>query len=518
MAWGLGMAKSINLKRLNWQAASSSLRFRVTFFGSLVIENAGDQPETLRAVIDGACPAHVRKVSFCVESRCAEGNVLHLVNEYNYIQGEVLPNSTAYIDVSDCAECALLIKIAPNSKLTVTKIEAPKASERERLDYLRARLKGEVAIVVPAYPSMANKYPCAFVHARVLAYQQAGIKCDVICSFDSYENLCSYLFEGVSVVRLPLSELADSLCLGGYQKVLAHFFDERYASIFEDDRLSDAHFFLWSHNPETRYWDWPLFTGRYFEQPSEITDEQRRLFSKRDETIRRFNERENVSWVFVSDALKARSEELIGIRFNRAHVIPNIVDEQMFPFREKDSELRKMVFIARKFENVSTYALDIDMQCIVELSKRQFFSELEFNVYGTGSFYDQLVEPVRHFPNVRLHKRFLSREEMARVHGEHGIALFATRFDSQGVAMGEAAMSGLAVVSSQIDAAQYFLPNDCGLLAEVENPVAYADVIERLYSDPDHFTDCARRCHEKVYALCRREETIGREIELIERT
>ncbi|MEG0454542.1 MAG: glycosyltransferase, partial [Bacteroides sp.] len=127
------------------------------------------------------------------------------------------------------------------------------------------------------------------------------------------------------------------------------------------------------------------------------------------------------------------------------------------------------------------------------------------------------VAPLRAFENVHLHQHFLSRSEVAQIHREHGVALFATRFDSQGVSMGEAAMSGLAVISSDIDAARCFLPTDQGLLCEVENPVAYADAIERLYCNPECFLLASRSCRDKMYRLCRREETVDREIELIQK-
>lgn len=509
------MVSKTNLRQLEWHTISSTLYFSTSFLGRLDIENRGVEDALLRAVVEENCMPHVLQLRLEAETLAGSECVVYVVDEYNRILGNVMLNSIAYIDVPECAECALLVKMLPSSKARIKKLESLRINDKDQEIFLKNHLKGDIAVVVPTYPSESNKYLCAFVHARVRAYQEAGIKCDVICSFDHYDSTCVYIFEGIEVLRTPLSNLSSILLIGKYEKILVHFFDEKFAEALEDARLSSTQLILWSHNPETRYWDWPLFASPYFAPPAEISDEQRILFLHRDEIIKRFNARDNVTWVFVSEALRTRSEELIGIRFNRAHVIPNIVDEKVFPFKKKDAALRKKVFLARKFENVSTYALDISIRCIVELSKRPCFADMDFNVYGTGAFYDELVKPVVDFPNVHLHRRFLSRDEMSAVHSNHGIALFPTRFDSQGVAMGEAAMSGLAVVSSQIDAAEYFLPNDCGLLAEVENPVAYADIIEDLYNNPDRFTECSRRCREKVYELCRREKTIDKEIALI---
>ena len=315
---------------------------------------------------------------------------------------------------------------------------------------------------------------------------------------------------------MPIDQLSQVLARRSYKVVCSHFFDERYAEQFDAAGLDSTPLLIWTHNPETRYWETPKFATPYFSEPIELTDEQRERFELLDGIIKRYNQKANVRWVFISQAQLAAAQKDIGITFNRASVIPNIVDENLFAYdKDKDPELRKRIYTVRKFEDVATYAIDLDVACIVELSKRDFFDELEFDIYGDGPMFDELTQPVAGFANVHLHPHFLTHEQIAQVHREHGIALFATRFDSQGVSMGEAAMSGLAVVSSDIDAARCFLPTDQGLLCEVENPVAYADAIERLYRDPAYFKKACKACHKKVSDLCRRAKTVNLEIKQI---
>lgn len=484
---------------------------------AVLMSNDGDADGLVRAVLSSKSEG-CYLISFEGESVRGSAGLLYLVDEYNHVLGEATLQSTTLLKVPAAEEHALLVKIFPHSEIRLTHVSVraePIDGAVER--FCEKALRGTTAIVVPTYPTQENKYPCAFVHARVRAYREAQVPCDVICAFD-YEGYCAYEFEGVQVLRMPIGELPDVLRRKRYRSIFLHFFDLRFARVLEESDLDDTPIFLWSHNPETRYRDWPEFTAPYFGGQPALSAEQECEFRERDQVIRRFNDKPNVSWVFVSEALKSRSEELLGIRFNRAHVIPNLVDEKAFRFEEKDPDLRKKVFLVRKFDNIATYAIDIDVACIVELSKRPFFSDMEFNLYGTGDFYDRLVDPLREFENVHLHRRFLSRDEIAQAHKEHGIALYATRFDSQGVSMGEAAMSGLAVVSSDIDAARCFLPTDLGLLCDVEDPVAYANAIERLYRDPDAFVSASRACHEKMYRLCRRGETVDKEIALIRGT
>lgn len=502
----------------NWQVNSGHPTWSFDKRDGFTIETVDDEA-MLRLEIPESGKAVVRQTAFMGDVIRGNPGILYTVDEYNRIHGKTTFNATSLNPIPAAAHHALVIKIPAHSKLRIKRITS--LALKDMLDtavdrMLRKNLKGNIAIIVPSYPSEENRYLCAFVHARVKTYREAGIRCDVICAFDTYETHCTYSFEGVPVVRIPLSTLEQALEIGHYKKALLHFFDNRYAPVIKSPSTSHTNFFIWSHTPETMYWDWPLFTTPYFHKPAALSTDQIAEFKERDELIKALNDQKSVSWIFVSPFLKERSEKLIGIKFKRSHVIPNVVDEKTFPFSEKTPDLRKKIFIARKFDNVNKYALDIVAQCIIELSKRPFFSDLEFSIFGEGNYFDELTAPLADFPNVHIERRFLSRHEIAEEQSKHGIALYPTRWDSQGVSMGEAAMSGLAVVSSLVEAAQFFLPNDCGLLAkDIENPVEYADIIERLYRDPRYFLLCSKRCHEAAFSTARRELTIKKEIQLL---
>ena len=113
-----------------------------------------------------------------------------------------------------------------------------------------------------------------------------------------------------------------------------------------------------------------------------------------------------MKFVFVSNWAKKMSEELLKIKYNNAEVIPCFIDERQFPYTEKDPELRKRVFVLRKFDDLSTYSIDIDVRVILELSHRKCFNDMEFSIYGDGGIHDKLVEPLRKFSNVHILENF----------------------------------------------------------------------------------------------------------------
>lgn len=454
-------------------------------------------------------------VRFSGHSISGDAPVFQLLDLKRSILSEVSFNSEAVIPAK-YPQFFFSIKVPAHAEFDLTAIEVV-FSDKQQKSYEALLTSGNrTLIIAPSYPTEENKYFGAFVHSRAKAYQDAGMGFDLAVAHFGTTN-CNYTFEGVKVHRMEFMTLRELLQEKHYDTILLHFFDEEYARILDAVDLEGTKLFFWVHGPETLYWDWPEMTDPYFVPRSELTAEQVVKFRRNDALIRRYNDNPNVHWVFVSKWIKDHSEKLIDIRFKNYSVIPNFIDEKNFAYAPKDPELRYRVFILRRFENISKYAIDINVRTILELSRREIFNRMEFDVYGTGLSYDTLVEPLLQFENVHLHQHFMTHSDIAKAHREHGIGLFATRYDAQGVSMCEAAMSGLVIVSSQNDAIAEFLPTEdnARLLCETENPVAYADRIEELCREPEQFAELSRRCHDKVFEKCCFRETIQREIDTI---
>ena len=244
--------------------------------------------------------------------------------------------------------------------------------------------------------------------------------------------------------------------------------------------------------------------------PDVIENPERRKY------VEAFADRDNVDWVFVSDWLKRESEKVLGIRFRHAHVIGNIINEELFPYREKSPEHRKKILVIRKFDNIIQHSLDQVAKAIIELSKRPFFDDLHFSVYGDGDYYDKLIDTIKDFKNIEFHRTFLPQKEIANVHSQHGILLIPSRHDAHAVSMSEGASSGLVVVGSNVTSNPYFMDDENNhILADPEDPIALADIIERLYYNPEEFLAISKRLSDYVHKVSSRANTIDKEISLI---
>src|SRR5690606_6953555 len=136
--------------------------------------------------------------------------------------------------------------------------------------------------------------------------------------------------------------------------------------------------------------------------------------------------------------------------------------------REKGPEQRKRLLSIRPYAS-RKYANDLTVKAIVELSKRDFFNELEVALIGDGELFDQITEPVKGFPNVKLVRKFLSHKEISATHKDYGIFITPTRMDSQGVSRDEAMSSGLVPITTNVTAIPEFVNSECGMLVDGED-------------------------------------------------
>ncbi|MBQ3409059.1 MAG: glycosyltransferase [Clostridia bacterium] len=476
----------------------------------LIIDNKGNSIETIIV-------PKIFKFTQSYLHICFDGNVINgtgieakIVNRKRQVVYETKFNPNCYIGRPTKYAC-IALRINPKTKVEITKfsIDECKGYEEKIEDFCNEN----ILLLTPGYPSNNDRYMCGFVHTRVKEYKKLGWNVDVFSLNDSDETSL-YEYEGIKVCKTSYSIARSIIHNKKYEKILVHFFNESFANLLDAINITESRVYLYSHGADTMYRDFNKMTAKYFEQPKENSLEQNVSFRRRDKIIEKYNNMPNVKWFFVTDWTRRHSEELNNIKYNNYEIVPCYIDENVFKYEKKNSELRKKIFIIRKFEDINTYSIDIDVRTIIELSRRPFFEELEFNIYGTGSKHDVLLNPIKKFKNVHIYNKFLTHEQIAQAHRENGIALFATRYDSQAVSACEAAMSGLVVISSDNTGVYQEINPEFGTLCSTENYVDYADKIEELYYNPDLFENLSKKMHEYLYSIYGYDKTIQKEIDI----
>lgn len=479
----------------------------------IIIENNTDNVGMIYSTNLIKCKYKYLNVDFKANIIKGTSARLSFLNKYKERIMDVLINSeTSSINIIE----DILMPVIVIEANTVIEIQNIDVDVEDSPKYLFNKYLGKknILLITPSYPSSENLYSCGFVHSRVKEYQKNGMNVDVAVVYNS-NTMCHYNIEGVDVYKTDYTQMKSIIMAKRYDAILVHFFDEYYAKCLDTSFIEDIPIIFWNHGADILYWDYKEIYTPYFKNDYKLPAYEEESYKRRDEYIKKFTKKENVKWVFVSENEKKRAQELHKDKFKNSIVIHNVINNNIFKYEKKSPELRKKIFVTRRFDNFKKYALDIVVLTILELSRRKFFSDLEFYLCGDGDYYNELVQPLLKFENVKLINRFMTHDEIASMHKKCGIGLFPTRQDTQGVSALEAASSGLVVITSNIDVIYEFFDENLGLICDKENVKCYADKIEELYYNESKFMEISEKISLLTQEKCSIEKTIYREIKYI---
>ncbi|WP_309105147.1 glycosyltransferase family 4 protein [Microbacterium sp.] len=383
---------------------------------------------------------------------------------------------------------------------------------------MAVRSATRVLVIANAYPSDRALYRNGFIHRRVKAYQEAGLEVEVFYHHQPVAELQHYVYDDVPVT-VGRSEHLEALAKSArYDAYLVHFAEPGRLVPLMNAAVS-APVIVWIHGFEAEAWHRRWFN--FVLGSTEIADaiaKKSNYYETQNRFLRDLVVERPLRLRFVNVSAWFQHmivEPDIDAEITDGVVIPNLIDEELFQYRAKSPALRLRILSVRPYAS-RKYANDVMVAAILELSKRPYFDELLFTICGEGVLFEKITAPLHAFPNVELHNRFFSQEEIVELHADHGVFLAPTRFDSQGVSMCEAASSGLVAVATDVTAVPEFVKNRVsGLLVPPESPVALADAIEELYFDEELFLTLSEEGSRSMTARCGRRATVDKEIALI---
>lgn len=373
--------------------------------------------------------------------------------------------------------------------------------------------RSDVLVLSNQYPSYENLYRNMFVHKRVTAYKEDGFVYDVmrmnIYAKDEYSE-----FEGINVVEGRSETLSSILSSGKIKTVCVHFLDRQMWEVLKS--FGDTvRILVWVHGAEIQPWwrrEYNYNTKEELEKAKDDSEIRQRFWKEV------FNEMKNmnVHFIFVSKYFAEEIFEDNKLRLDESEysIIHNCIDTDMFSYVKKSPEDRKKLLSIRPYAS-NKYANDLTAKAIIELSKKEFFDDLEFTIIGKGELFDEILNPLKKFKNVHLYNTFLRQDEIAEYHKKYGVFITPTRMDAQGVSRDEAMSSGLVPITNAVTAIPEFVDDDCGILVPGEDYKAMADGIEKLYREPEYFLRLSENAAKRVRNQTSKEFTIVKEEELI---
>lgn len=370
----------------------------------------------------------------------------------------------------------------------------------------------DVLVICPAYPGGERAYGGEFVQKRVDAYKSAGLNPCVVEVSVARKQLARDVVNGIDVVRINPAGLGKVLSLSTFELLIAHSVEKPVWSTMKHS-VGELPIVVCVHGFEAR--DWRELSFNFSQDElANLRDRLNKANDDRRETMAEIFESDGVDVLFVSNFMKDVAERFAGRSAKSGHVIHNPISISDFPYVEKSAEHRKKVLWVRSFA-AKNYSFDISADVILGLSKRPYFEDLTFSIYGDGRFFEEATEPLRDFPNVHIERRFLSVTELRAAHADHGLMLVPTRWDSQGLTSGEAMSSGLIPLTSSVAAIPEFADETCAILAPFEDSAQLINGVETLYNDPDLFLEMSRAAAQRAQLQCGLEATTDQEIALL---
>ena len=408
-----------------------------------------------------------------------------------------------------CTRIRVGLRIVGSGSLSVARLVLGRRTERP----VAIITKSPYLVIARQYPAYDDLYRYGFLHSRVRAYKDAGLQTEL---FRIREDDSSYReFDGIDVATCDLSLLDRTLASGSIKHVLVHFLDEKMWQVLKKyiDKLRVT---VWIHGAEIQVWQRRTFDFELM--PTEEVLRQKKLSDKRKKFWHEIMAvpARNLHFVFVSRHFQ---DEVLGdlgvsIPKNQCSIIHNFIDDRIFSYEKKDAEARKTLLSIRPYAS-RKYANDVTVNAILELSKRPFFDQLRFSLYGDGELFESLTEPLKKFRNVKVLREFLSQDQIAEQHKSHGIFLTPTRMDSQGVSRDEAMSSGLVPITTRVAAIPEFVDESCGVVVGPESAVEIADAVERLYFSSGDYLRLSEGAGRRVRMQSGWSSTVGREMKLI---
>ncbi len=353
------------------------------------------------------------------------------------------------------------------------------------------------------------------VHRRVMNYKDSGLNIGLMY-FGKNTPSPFGDFKGVSLIRGGRDALEAVILSRGRWTFCIHYLTlEMWEAIVPHlERLS---LIIWLYGLERE----PCIPGMFM---SGIDEKLANKKKKNDEwealwgDIALKAERFDIRFIASSQHLYKKVNERVAKKLpkEKVSIICYGIDTKAFAYQKKPSYQRKKILSINSFSS-EKYANDLTVQCILELSKRPFFDELEFRIIGDGAMYDEMLAPLKGFGNVILERKLLNLKEVAQVHQAYGVFLCPNRYILQEPLQGEAMASGLVPVTNGVAATSEFVDESCGILAPAEDYMELANAIEKLYYDEELFSQMSYCAAMRVRNQSDAAHAIKKEVELIKR-
>lgn len=420
-----------------------------------------------------------------------------------YLECEYLYRTRPKFDVGKGVAKPHRAEVASDARFAYARQYARETEGRQRERHL---------VLANEYPSEENQYANGFVHRRVALYKERGLEVDVV-AFGKRVTPDVYNYKGVNVLAGYYDELLGLLALRKYASINVHFMNSEMWEVLKRNLDDGVRLNLFVHGYEVRNWSripYEIAAPRNLDAQIERSLKIRDFWSELVADDSRVD-----NFVFVSKWWKDAVEDDLRLRFpeERTSVIHNVIDTQLFEYVPKDAEQR-FNFLWVRNARAWNYGADLAAEILARFRESKWWSKMKVTIVGDGKYF-QHFDQFKNEPNVEIIRRYVSQQEIAKLHKQHGVFLVPSRFDTQGVSRDEAMSSGLVPVTNPVAAVPEFVDFENAVLGQEAEIDAWAWELEKVLMDAERFKEMSANAADCVRKNRDAENTVAKEIELM---
>jgi glycosyltransferase involved in cell wall biosynthesis len=186
--------------------------------------------------------------------------------------------------------------------------------------------------------------------------------------------------------------------------------------------------------------------------------------------------------ICVSEALRAGIIKLTGIEREKFEIIPNMIDPEFFDFPDHERGLQPFIFLSLgRLEKIKGY--DVLLTAFAEftdLMDGEFF----LRIGGKGNE-EKVLKNLTRDLGIQDRVSFMGTISRERVRDEmHRANVFVSTsfFESFGMAIAEAVMTGLPVIATNSGGAESIVNSTNGIIVQSGNSHELAEAMVKIYS------------------------------------
>lgn len=375
-----------------------------------------------------------------------------------------------------------------------------------------------IMIISAGYPSITNKHSFGFVHARSKIYKKYGHNVYVVVPTirsQMYDDIVSYVYEGIRVLRVSYSCIAEAIkCID--PDVIAYHFPDPL--VLREVISAKKPLVIWIHGADILI---KMFHSYFI--PFFVSDVLRGVASIPYDFLRNISLRKilllrkDIQFIFPSTWMKNMFQKYLlfprTLRKNM-HVIPNPIDTDMFrPIIDCSDKDRSFAISVRALHY--KYGVDIAVKAFAKLKY------VKLIIVGNGPLRDYLKKLARQLQsNIEFIHEGIPHNSLPEYYNKVGMFVAPSRTEAQGVAMCEALATGTPVIATRVGGIPEFVISGYnGILVPKNDPVALRQaIIKMLKYSPEKYCYLSRNAREYALKKLSHRVIIPRELKVMSRS